>query len=114
MHYLDDLCLYSVPTSKDTRKEVRTKVQDRFQHSDLNSSLDDAFKIWDAVSGSNQHLLANHKLTSCAAVSGGEGRRRPGERAENVGRDQSLVVRKKVGHFYNDQCFVRDQGPWET
>ena len=50
MHYLDELCLYPVPTSKDTRIEVRTKVQDRFQHSDLNGSLDDAFKIWDAVS----------------------------------------------------------------
>lgn len=54
MHYLDDLCLYPVPTSKDTRVEVRTKVQDRFQHSDLSGSLDDAFKIWDAVGHLNR------------------------------------------------------------
>ena len=50
MHYLDDLCLYPVPSSKDIRSEVRAKVQDRFQHIDLSGSLDDAFRIWDAVS----------------------------------------------------------------
>ena len=49
MHYLDDLCLYATPTSSETRLEVRTKVADRFQHSDLGGSLDDAFKIWNAV-----------------------------------------------------------------
>ncbi|KAL6721581.1 hypothetical protein ACLMJK_000685 [Lecanora helva] len=48
MHYLDDLCLSHFPTLIETREEARTKVQDRFQHTDLNSSLDDAFKIWDA------------------------------------------------------------------
>ena len=50
MHYLDELCLYPVPTSKETRIEAKIKVQDRFQHGDLSGSLEDAFKIWDAVS----------------------------------------------------------------
>jgi len=51
MQYLDELCLYPVPISADNRTEVRMKVRDRAQHSDIDSSLDDAFKIWDAVSG---------------------------------------------------------------
>lgn len=50
MNYLNDLCSYPDPTSKDTRDEVRTRVQDKFPHVDLGSSLDDAFRMWDAVS----------------------------------------------------------------
>ena len=50
MHYLDDLCDYTTPTSLETRKEVRTKGQDWIQKSDFSGSLDDAFQLWDAVS----------------------------------------------------------------
>lgn len=50
MHYLDELCAHPVPISSDDRVEARTKVKDKAQNSDINSSLDDAFKIWDAVS----------------------------------------------------------------
>lgn len=56
MQYLDELCLYPVPISAEHRTEVRTKIQDRAQHSDIDSSLDDAFKIWDAVSHTTCHL----------------------------------------------------------
>ncbi len=75
MHYLDDLCLYSNPTSTDIRNEARTKVQDRFQHSDLSGSLDDAFNIWDAVSSSVEKLIHTKFRYSFTKVS-----RRPGTR----------------------------------
>jgi len=55
MQYLDELCSYPIPVSVDDRTQVRMKVQERLQHSDIQSSLDDAFKIWDAVSGSTEH-----------------------------------------------------------
>ena len=50
MHFLDDLCTYSDPTSEITRAEVKRKGQDWIMHGDFSGSLDDAFKIWDAVS----------------------------------------------------------------
>ena len=50
MHFLDDLCTYPEPTSETTRAEVKRKGQDWIMHGDFSGSLDDAFKIWDAVS----------------------------------------------------------------
>ncbi len=52
MHYLDDLCSYSDPTSESTRNEVKRKGQEWIMHGDFGGSLEDAFKIWDAVSES--------------------------------------------------------------
>ena len=69
MHYLDDLCSYSDTLSKDVLSEVRTKVQDRFQHTDLGGSLDDAFRIWDAVNDiestrfDSAHANISHRFT---------------------------------------------------
>lgn len=51
MHFLDDLCNYPDPTSVNTRAEVKKKGQEWIMHGDFSGSLDDAFRIWDAVSG---------------------------------------------------------------
>lgn len=50
MHFLDDLCNYPDPTSETTRAEVKKKGQEWIMHGDFSGSLDDAFRIWDAVS----------------------------------------------------------------
>lgn len=50
MHFLDDLCNYPDPTSESTRAEVKKKGQAWIMHGDFSGSLDDAFRIWDAVS----------------------------------------------------------------
>ena len=50
MHYLDDLSNYEDPTSESTRAEVKKKGQEWIMHGDFSGSLDDAFRIWDAVS----------------------------------------------------------------
>lgn len=50
MHFLDDLCNYPNPTSESTRAEVKRKGQEWIMHGDFSGSLDDAFRIWDAVS----------------------------------------------------------------
>ena len=60
MHYLDDLCKYQDPTSEESRSEVRTKGQDKFPHVDFSGSLDDAFRIWDAVSDDTMHQTCLH------------------------------------------------------
>lgn len=49
MHFLDDLCNYPNPTSESTRAEVKRKGQEWIMHGDFSGSLDDAFRIWDAV-----------------------------------------------------------------
>ena len=50
MHFLDDLCTYPDPTSASTRGEVKAKGQEWIMYGDFSGSLDDAFRIWDAVS----------------------------------------------------------------
>ncbi len=50
MHYLDDLSNYADSTSESTRAEVKKKGQEWIMHGDFSGSLDDAFRIWDAVS----------------------------------------------------------------
>ena len=50
MHFLDDLCKYPDPTSERTRAEVKKKGQEWIMHGDFSGSLEDAFRIWDAVS----------------------------------------------------------------
>lgn len=50
MHFLDDLCNYPDPTSESTRAEVKKKGQEWIMHGDFSGSLDDSFRIWDAVS----------------------------------------------------------------
>lgn len=51
MHYLDHLCEKGNPTSEETKRLTRTLGQSVWiQASDFNSSLDDAFHLWDSVS----------------------------------------------------------------
>lgn len=50
MNYLDDLATYPDATSEKARSEVMGKGQGWFQSTDFGRSLEDAFKIWDAVS----------------------------------------------------------------
>ena len=49
--YLDELNTRDSPTSEETRAEMRDKGQGWFPYSEFSNSLDDAFKLWDAVSG---------------------------------------------------------------
>lgn len=49
--YLDDLPLQADPTSPEARAEVKSKGKEWFQHSEsFTGNLDQAFKLWDAVS----------------------------------------------------------------
>ncbi|KAL9098506.1 MAG: hypothetical protein Q9163_005846 [Psora crenata] len=50
LNYLDQLEAHGHPTVEETHKVTREKAQGWFRHSDFNASLDDAFKLWDAVS----------------------------------------------------------------
>lgn len=54
MHYLDHLCENETPTAVGIRQEVKAKGQTWIRDSDFSRSLDDAFHIWDAVSGSTK------------------------------------------------------------
>jgi len=58
MHYLDDLANYPDAIAEETRREVRTKGQGWFQLGEFNRSLDDAFKIWEAVSNHVKSLIS--------------------------------------------------------
>ena len=84
MHYLDDLCLYPNPTAESTRKEVKGKVQDWIAHSDLEGSLEDAFRLWDAVSGSIDVLFC-HDTYSVPGLQRGQNSRRQGQGHKDVG-----------------------------
>ena len=55
--YLDELNTRDDPTSEQIRAEMRGKGQEWFPYSEFSNSLDDAFKLWDAVSrkGPNLH-----------------------------------------------------------
>lgn len=59
MHFLDDLCNYPDPTSVKTRAGVKKKGQEWIMHGDFSGSLDDAFRIWDAVSESQWAWIMN-------------------------------------------------------
>ena len=66
MHYLDDLSLHTVPSSQETQAEVKEKVNDKFQHINLSANLNEAFKIWDAVSSifTKQAMLGSRTNSS--------------------------------------------------
>jgi len=50
MNYLDDLSTYPKSTSVEARADVKSKGQGWYQATEFRHSLNDAFKIWDAVS----------------------------------------------------------------
>ncbi len=52
MCYLDYLQAEPDPTSEKVREEMKTKCQEWIQNSDFRGSLNDAYRIWDSVSGS--------------------------------------------------------------
>lgn len=69
--YLDDLPLQADPTSPEARAEVKSKGKEWFQHSDsFTGNLDMAFKLWDAVSTTQQSFLRplTHLLPRYTAV----------------------------------------------
>ena len=47
--YLDELCTREDPTSESTRAEMKGKGQGWIEYSDFSGSLEDAFRLWDAV-----------------------------------------------------------------
>ena len=51
MCYLDYLQAEADPTSEKVREEMKAKGQEWFQNSDFSGSLNDAYRIWDSVSG---------------------------------------------------------------
>jgi hypothetical protein len=51
MTYLDEICTRTEPTMEKVREEMKLKSQGWVPHSDVPGSLDDAFHLWDAVSG---------------------------------------------------------------
>lgn len=48
--YLDELFTRDDPTSETTRAEMKAKGPEWCQYCDFAGSLDDAFRLWDAVS----------------------------------------------------------------
>ena len=52
MCYLDYLQAEPDPTSETVREDLKTKCQEWFLNSDSRDSLNDAYRIWDSVSGS--------------------------------------------------------------
>ena len=47
--YLDHLEQHGDPTVKATREQTRTQAQQWIKFSEFESSLDDSFRLWDAV-----------------------------------------------------------------
>ena len=50
LNYLDQLETHGDPTVEATHRITREKAQGWFRHSEFTASLEDAFKLWDAVS----------------------------------------------------------------
>ncbi|KAL9131831.1 MAG: hypothetical protein Q9217_000358 [Psora testacea] len=49
LNYLDQLETHGDPTAKETQEVTRNNAQGWFRYSEFDASLDDAFKLWDAV-----------------------------------------------------------------
>ena len=50
MTYLDEISTRTEPTVDNVREEMKYKSQGWVPHSDVPGSLEDAFRLWDAVS----------------------------------------------------------------